>query len=275
MMNPVTNEAAATAAYQSIPAQSTKKTAETAKAGITEGLGKTVGSPALSEEGKKYYDELKKKYSDMDFVLVSRDMKEVAKQQAGSFGNKNRMVVLIDEDKVERMATDEAYREKYEGLIAQAKTQLPQLRDALMKTPGAKTVGMQVHDDGKASFFAVMDKSMTAQRERLAAKRAAKKEEARKAEKKAEKKEAEEKRLEKRDEKRLEDKERAEKLEEKRNIEDYTDDDWSEDGDYELLQADSAEELIRMMEDWSMARMSDTVRTPAEEQVGSHIDFKA
>ncbi len=257
-------------AYQNAQPQAAGKTTGSAKAKITEGLGKTVGQPELSEEGKKYYDELKNKYKDMDFVLVSKDMKEIAKQQAGSYGNKNRMVVLIDEEKIERMATDEAYRAKYEGLISQAQTQLPQLQNALLKTPGAKTVGMQVKDDGKASFFAVMDKSMTAQRERVAAKRAEKKEAEKKAAKKAEKKEAQEKLAEKRAEKKAD-----EKAKEKENIEDFTDDDWGEDGDHELLQADSAEELIRMMEDWAMARRSDAVRTPAEEQLGSHVDFRA
>ncbi|MCR4762753.1 MAG: DUF6033 family protein [Lachnospiraceae bacterium] len=270
-MSPVTNnQTSAISAYQNTLSQAAGKTTESAQAKTTEGLGKTVGKPELSEEGKKYYDELKKKYSNMDFVLVSKDMKEVAKQQAGSYGNKNRMVVLIDEEKIERMATDEAYRAKYEGLISQAQTQLPQLQNALLKTPGAKTVGMQVKDDGKASFFAVMDKSMTAQRERVAAKRAEKKEAEKKAAKKAEKKEVEEKRAEKRAEKK-----EAEKAREKENIEDYTDDDWGEEGDYELLQAGSAEELIRMMEDWAMARRSEAVRTPAEELVGSHVDFRA
>ena len=129
---------------------------------------------------------------------------------------------------------------------------------------------MQVKDDGKASFFAVMDKSMTAQRERVAAKRAEKKAAEKKAAKKAEKKETQEKRAEKRAEKKAD-----EKAREKENIEDYTDDDWGEDGDYELIQADSAEELIRMMEDWAMARQSDTVRTSKEELVGSHVDFRA
>lgn len=257
-------------AWKAASAQAADKTVGASKTGITEGLGKTVGKPELSEEGKKYYDELKKKYADMDFVLVSRDMKEIAKQQAGSYGNKNRMVVLIDEDKIERMAADEAYRNKYEGLISQAQNKMPQLQEALMKTPGAKTVGMQVNDNGTASFFAVMDKSMTAQRERVAARLAEKKEAEKKAAKKAEKKELEEKRAEKRAEKK-----ETEEARDKKNIEDFTDDDWGEDGDYELLQADSAEELIRMMEDWAMARRSDSVRTPEEQLVGSSIDFRA
>ena len=33
--------------------------------------GKTVGNPKLSEKASKYYEQLKRKYSNMDFVLVS------------------------------------------------------------------------------------------------------------------------------------------------------------------------------------------------------------
>ena len=36
--------------------------------------GKTVGNPKLSEKASKYYEQLKKKFSNMDFVLVSSDM---------------------------------------------------------------------------------------------------------------------------------------------------------------------------------------------------------
>jgi hypothetical protein len=54
----------------------------------------------------------------MDFILVSKDMKEMAKANAGSFANPNKMVVLIDEEKIERMAVDEQYRKQYESVIA-------------------------------------------------------------------------------------------------------------------------------------------------------------
>ena len=74
--------------------------------------GKTIGQPKLSENAKKYYEELKSKYQNMDFILVSNDMKEMAKVNAGSFANPQKMVVLIDEEKIERMATDEQYRKQ-------------------------------------------------------------------------------------------------------------------------------------------------------------------
>ena len=60
----------------------------------------------------------------MDFILVSADQKEQAKAQAGSYANANKMVVLIDEEKIEKMAEDENYRKQYEGIIANAATGL-------------------------------------------------------------------------------------------------------------------------------------------------------
>ena len=120
----------------------------------TGNYGKTIGKAQLSETGAKYYEELKKKYSNMDFVLVSKDMKDYAKQNASSFGNANRMVVLIDEEKIERMATDENYRAKYEGLIARAQSQMPQLKSIAEQNGNVKAIGMQVNDNGTASFFA-------------------------------------------------------------------------------------------------------------------------
>ncbi len=56
----------------------------------------------------------------MNFILVSEDQKENAKANAAGYANSNNMVVLIDEDKIERMASDENYRKQYEGIIANA-----------------------------------------------------------------------------------------------------------------------------------------------------------
>ena len=48
---------------------------------MTKVSGKTIGNPKLSDEASKYYEQLKKKYSNMDFILVSKDKKEQAKSQ--------------------------------------------------------------------------------------------------------------------------------------------------------------------------------------------------
>lgn len=100
---------------------------ENSKVSKTNGnYGKTIGNAKLSEEGAKYYQELKKKYSNMDFILVSKDQKANAQANAASYANGNKMVVLIDEEKIERMATDENYRKQYEGIIKNAASGLGQ-----------------------------------------------------------------------------------------------------------------------------------------------------
>lgn len=52
--------------------------------------GKTIGEPKLSDKAKEYYEKLKKKFSTMDFILVSKDMKETAKANAGQYANANK-----------------------------------------------------------------------------------------------------------------------------------------------------------------------------------------
>ena len=150
-------------------AKETKQADEVKKYGVT---GKTIGQPKLSENAKKYYEELKSKYQNMDYILVSKDMKEMAKANAGSFANPHKMVVLIDEEKIERMATDEQYRKQYEGVIASAQNKLPELKQSLGNSANIKGFGMQVNDNGASSFFAVMDKSFKDQANRLEKQRA-------------------------------------------------------------------------------------------------------
>lgn len=210
--------------------------------------GKTIGQPKLSEKAQKYYDELKSKYQNLDFVLVSKDMKEMAKANAASFANPNKMVVLIDEEKIERMAEDEQFRKKYEGIIASAGTKMPELRQAIGNTSGVKGFGMQVNDDGSTSFFAVMQKSFDAQAERIEKIRAEKKEEKRLAEKKADRKEWEE------------------RLNEKRAANRASRD--------EVITANSIEELIQKIDEYNFSFRADTVQTETEKYVGTTIDFK-
>lgn len=67
--------------------------------GATGNYGRTIGQPELSEKAAKYYEQLKKKYGNYDFILVSRDQKENAKANAAKYANGYKTVVLIDEDK--------------------------------------------------------------------------------------------------------------------------------------------------------------------------------
>ena len=77
--------------------------------------GNTIGNVQLSDKAADYLDKLKSKFHNMEFITVSKDMKAQVQQNAAGYGNANKMVVLIDDEKLERMATDESYRKKYEG----------------------------------------------------------------------------------------------------------------------------------------------------------------
>lgn len=148
--------------------------------------GKAIGDVKLSKEGQKYYDQLRAKFGNMDFILVSEDKKEAARAQASRFSSPGKMTVLIDEAKIEKMAADPEYRDKYEGIIAMAQMQLPRIQDTMssMGLPKADSFGVSVGGKGEMNYFAVM-KENTEKTKELAAKRAEKRKEAKKAEKKA------------------------------------------------------------------------------------------
>lgn len=226
-----------------------KKTNETKTTGNeaarkTGNYGKTIGQAKLSKEGAKYYEELKKKFSNMDFILVSKDMKDQAQNNAGAFANPNRMVVLIDEDKIEQMATDEEFRAKYEGLIEKAAANLSQLKTQMDNSGQSSNIlgyGLEIKDDGEIGYFAVLRKSAEAQREHI--------------EKVAEKHQAEKKEAAKKAEKAA--------MEERLNPEDT-----------EVIRADSIEELLQKVGDYNFNTLSNSVQTTEELQVGQSIDFK-
>lgn len=218
----------------------------------TRDSGKTIGNPKLSDEASKYYEKLKAKYSNMDFILVSKDQKEYAKSQAASYANANKMVVLIDEEKIERMATDEKYRKQYEGIIANAASGLSQLSTKLSSTgANVKGYGMQVNDNGVATYFAVLEKSSTAQKERIEKKAAQKKGAARAEKKKTEKKEQEE---------------RLKRSDKEKNSVKGSD-------DTVTITASSIDELLRKIQDQSQMFLSDVTQSSTEKQVGQRFDY--
>ncbi|MBE6015441.1 MAG: hypothetical protein E7241_08790 [Lachnospiraceae bacterium] len=221
--------------------KSAEKNEQTKKAG---NYGKTIGNAKLSKEGAKYYEELKKKFGNMDFILVSADMKEKAQANAGAFANPSKMVVLIDEEKIEKMATDETFRAQYEGLIEKAAANLTQLKTSMDNSGQSSNIlgyGLQLKDDGEISYFAVLRKSAEAQKEHI--------------EKVVEKHQAEKKAAAKKAEK--------EAAEERLRPEDTV-----------FIQADSIEELMQKVSEYNFTDRSDAVQTEQELQVGQSIDFK-
>lgn len=226
-------------------------TVDTSKAKQTTGnYGRTIGQPELSEKAAKYYEQLKKKYGNYDFILVSRDQKENAKANAAKYANGYKTVVLIDEDKIEQMATDEKFRKQYEGILSGAAAQIQQLKTSLQSSgANVKGFGMQVNDGGTLSFFAVLKKSSAEQKARIEKKAEQKKTEKKAAEKKAAKKEKEE------------------QLKEKRTENDGTE-------ETVTITAGSIEELLSRIDTYNFNTRSDEVQTQSEKQIGQNFDFR-
>ena len=92
-MNPITQTEVSTASGYTAAANYGKTTKSTKESQTSESSSsrktskvtdsRTIGEPELSEKAKKYYDQLRKKYSNMDFILVSKDMKQQAQANAG------------------------------------------------------------------------------------------------------------------------------------------------------------------------------------------------
>lgn len=210
----------------------------------------TYGNPKLSQTALDYYNTLKKKYGHLNFVLVASDKKQEAEMMKGSFANPNGLTVLIDTDKIERMATDETYRKKYEAILSNAASGLSQMKTQLgSMASNVKAYGMTVNDNGMGSFFAVIDKSLATQKERIEKKAQEKIQEKKKADKKAEKKKAEE------------------RLEENRKTASETD------GETITITANSVDELLRKIDRYYQQDMFNHLRTEEEKAVGSQLDF--
>lgn len=219
-------------------------------------IGMAVGDVKLSEKAQDYYKSLKAKFGNMEFIAVSKDMMSQVKANAAAYGNANKTVVLIDEEKLERMATDESFRKKYEGIIAMAQTQMSAARNSLASSgANIKNFGMQVNEDGSTSFFATLEKSSDAQAKRIEKKQAEKKA-AKAAEKKAHDKKVKEERLEKAKEEK-----KSEKTE-------------GEDKEYFKIEADSIEDLINKVSKFAYDNAASSVMADAEKGLGQNIDFE-
>lgn len=230
---------------------------------VKNGYGNVIGDVELSDTAKDYYDKLKAKFHNMDFILVSKDMKSQVAANAAAYGNSSKQVVLIDDEKLEKMATDESFRKKYEGIIAMSQLKLQEAKNSLASSGASvKNFGMSVGADGKTSFFATLEISNNN------AKVLEKKQAEKKAAKAKEKKRAEKKAKEEQLEKIREERKASEKAEEEAL------NDPMDDKEYVEIKADSMDELISKVSRYAYDNSSRTVLTESEKQVGQRFDFR-
>lgn len=211
--------------------------------------GAAIGDVKLSDKAASYYEDLKSRFGDMNFILVSEDTKDAAEAMSSAYASKDKLTVLIDVDKIEEMANDETVRNKYEGLLTNAKAQMSGLADSLGKVSNdVLGYGMKINDDGTATYFAVL-KDMSAKAKEIREEKIAEHREAKKASEKAAKKAEQEEKSE----------EAAEEV--------YT-------GPTVTVSANSLEELLKKVEDYAYSAMSDNVLTEQEKYVGQNFDFR-
>lgn len=143
----------------------------------SDGVRNTIGKPEISKETSNYYEQLKAKFADVEFVLVEDEQIGNAKQLASNVRSDKSLIVLVSESELEAMAKDEAVRTKNEQLIADARTQMPEVKEQLNEAGvDVKSFGMEFNEDGTVSYFAVLDKFSEAQKERIEHQREQKKE---------------------------------------------------------------------------------------------------
>ena len=152
---------------------------------------------ALSDEAKDYLATLKEKFGDIDFFVANCESdEEMGKYFA--MGTKKYSCV-IGSDLLEKMATDEAAREKYEKIIANAGEQIEEMKAEAKEELGEEAaeqiefVGFKVNDNGMVEYFAKLRDDNNSYYAKLKEKRAEEKETEKKAEEKRNDKLAEEK----------------------------------------------------------------------------------
>ena len=152
---------------------------------------------ALSDEAKDYLATLKEKFGDIDFFVADCATDEEMNRYF-AMGTKKYSCV-ISSSLIEQMATDEAAREKYEGIIAGAGEQIEEMKEEAAEELGEEAaeqiefVGFKVDDNGMVEYFAKLRDDNNSYYAKLKEKRAEAKEAEKKAEEKRNEKKAEEK----------------------------------------------------------------------------------
>ena len=133
--------------------QGAKNSDKADKAGKSEKKNSNV---QLSDNAKKLLEELKKKYSNMDFVIADYETDEEAAELL-SRGSKE-YSVLIDPETLEAMAADEETKNKYIGILEDSVNQLKDVKEQLKEDGDndVTRVGISIGKDGQVSFFAEM-----------------------------------------------------------------------------------------------------------------------
>lgn len=120
-------------------------------------IGKNNNEVKLSDKAQKLLEQLKEKYSNMDFFVANFSTDEEA-QRYLSQGNKDYSVV-IDPETLEQMAEDEEVFKKYDEVLANAGNTFSQIEEKLGEdAEKVASFGISIDGNGKVNLFAELDK---------------------------------------------------------------------------------------------------------------------
>ena len=154
------------------------KDADRAKAGSARKAGGTEEgkkAPALSKAAQNMLKELKKTYSNMDFIVADFETDE----EAASLMSRGtaEYSALFTPEELEKMAADEDVKNKNMKILDGAVSKLDEMKTKLGdKADDVTRIGISFGDDGEVSFFAELEKNSEKQRERIEKQREDKKE---------------------------------------------------------------------------------------------------
>lgn len=145
----------------------------------------------LSSKAQKILEELSKKYGNMDFFVAnfgsSADAKAIMAKSTKDFS------VLFTPEELEKMASDEKYKEECMSRIDGAVRMSEQINEQFGFTAASKDVpeggvsarfGISFNKDGSVTYFAELEKASEKQKERIERTREKRAEEKKEAEKK-------------------------------------------------------------------------------------------
>lgn len=147
----------------------------------TESARKTEGGVQLSERARSLLQELRRTYSNMDFMVADYETDEEAAAYL-SRGSKE-YSVLIDPEELERMASDESVKEQNLSILDDAVGKLDEMKEQLGdREDDVVRLGISIGKDGEVSYFAELEKAGERRKEFVDRIREGKKEAAREAE---------------------------------------------------------------------------------------------
>lgn len=130
----------------------------------TDKTRKTDNNVQLSDRAKALLQELKKTYSNMDFMVADYESEE----EAASYLNRGskEYSVLIDPEELERMASDDNVKEQNLSILDNAVGKLDEMKNQLGdKENEVVCMGISIGKNGEVSYFAELEKAGERQKE--------------------------------------------------------------------------------------------------------------